>query len=64
MTYASRPPSFLEYTVGADAIRERYVKVNVLGISLLQRLTGFLPKVGLEQELKRTWEYMKANEKV
>ncbi|HUT53056.1 MAG TPA: NAD-dependent epimerase/dehydratase family protein [bacterium] len=44
-------------------IRACDVGRNVLDVSLLHDLTGFAPAVGLEEGLRRTWEYMKAHAK-
>jgi len=46
-----------------EPIRPSDVEQNVLDISLLKKLTGFTPRVGLEQGLSRTWEYMRSHEK-
>ena len=44
-------------------LRSVDVKNNVLDITRLHKLTGFVPQISLEQGLQKTWEYFQAHEK-
>jgi len=44
-------------------LRPSDIRKNVLDVRRLKKLTGFAPHVGLEDGLRRTWEYMKTHEK-
>lgn len=46
-----------------EPIRPSDLKTSILDVSLLKKLAGFSPQVSLEDGLRRTWDYLRENEK-
>lgn len=46
-------------SVKSEPLRPSDVMTNVLDIGLLKKLTGFSPRLSLEEGLRRTWDYLR-----